>query len=136
MKVRNMISSRSGKAVANQFIIQDIDPINSRIKVEYFQSYDTTIVMRKMSGIKLDRDNWDYSVTTGRYRNQFLGETKRRPKKRSTPASMSLLILINCNGESMKQCKHPPKRLFIWWVGEILCICCCECGAVLKGGAK
>ena len=32
--------------------------------------------------------------------------------------------------------KHPPQRLFTWWVGEILCICCCDCGAVLQGGAK
>lgn len=33
-------------------------------------------------------------------------------------------------------CKHPPQRLFCWWVGEILCICCCECGEVLLGGAE
>ncbi len=27
--------------------------------------------------IFIDRNKWDYSVTTGRYRNQFLGETKK-----------------------------------------------------------
>lgn len=27
--------------------------------------------------IVLDRDTWDYSTTTGKYRNQFLGESKK-----------------------------------------------------------
>jgi hypothetical protein len=27
--------------------------------------------------IYLDRNKWDYSTTTGKYRNQFLGETKK-----------------------------------------------------------
>ena len=27
--------------------------------------------------VELDRDKWDYSKTTGKYRNQFLGETKK-----------------------------------------------------------
>jgi hypothetical protein len=27
--------------------------------------------------VYLDSNAWDYSVTTGKYRNQFLGETKR-----------------------------------------------------------
>ncbi|MBW2649250.1 MAG: hypothetical protein JRC53_05470, partial [Deltaproteobacteria bacterium] len=53
---------------------------NFRLK-EVFQSYDSIIVERIIwdSGtkIKLDAEKWDYSVTTGKYRNIFLGETKR-----------------------------------------------------------
>ena len=35
-----------------------------------------------------------------------------------------------------KTCKHPPTRLYSWFAGKILCVCCCACGAVLAGGAK
>jgi hypothetical protein len=33
-------------------------------------------------------------------------------------------------------CKHPAPRLYTWHIGRILCVCCCACGAVLKGGAR
>jgi len=33
-------------------------------------------------------------------------------------------------------CKHPPTRLYAWRAHDgTLCVCCCECGAALKGGA-
>ena len=32
--------------------------------------------------IYLDRNYWDYSVTTSKYRNLFLGETKRETEKK------------------------------------------------------
>lgn len=36
-------------------------------------------------------------------------------------------------------CTHPPTRQFAWFArdihGDILCVGCCECGEVLKGGA-
>lgn len=39
-----------------------------------------------------------------------------------------------------KTCQHPAPRLFSWWVKslgkDILCVCCCDCGAVLSGGAS
>jgi len=38
-------------------------------------SYDTPIVSKTPSGVVL-HDAWDYSVTTGKYRNIFLGNTK------------------------------------------------------------
>lgn len=46
----------------------------------YLQSYDVLIafVPENDGGkILLDEKYWDYSKTTGRYRNQFLGETKK-----------------------------------------------------------
>lgn len=66
MKVRNMVSARSGREVANQFIITDG-------AITVFQSYDSTIVKidRKKGRITVYAD-WDYSRTTGKYRNQFM----------------------------------------------------------------
>ena len=68
VKVKNMKSS-SGRAVANQFEIETDD-------ATYLQSYDS-IIVKRMSGVRyLDEYYWDYSTTTGRYRNMFLGENK------------------------------------------------------------
>ena len=66
MKVSNMKSSR-GNAVANQFIITD----GSR---RIFQSYSSVIAVVENGKVTLDINYWDYSATTGKYRNQFLGE--------------------------------------------------------------
>ena len=68
MKVKNM-TSNNGNKIANQFIITD-DYNNIT-----FQSYDSAIALKIDKGITyLDKYYWDYSVTTGKYRNQFLGE--------------------------------------------------------------
>jgi len=33
-----------------------------------------------------------------------------------------------------KGCGHPPRRLYAWYAFDgTLCVCCCACGAVLKG---
>ena len=67
IKVKQMTSSRSGSPVANQFIIYTIEG-------EYFQSYDSIIAFNNNGKITLDNNTWDYSRTTSKYRNQFLGE--------------------------------------------------------------
>ena len=79
MKVQNMTSS-NGNKVANQFIITEEGHGalgNFKIR-ETFQSYDSVIAIRTVwedkTEIVLDRETWDYSVTTGKYRNQFLNE--------------------------------------------------------------
>lgn len=61
--------SNNGNQVPNQFIIDlGMD--------SYFQSYDS-IIVAKVDGINtLDETYWDYSRTTGKYRNLFLGENK------------------------------------------------------------
>ena len=66
-KVRNMTSD-SGNPVPNQFLIFGPD-------FTAFQSYDSVIVLRKNGKTYLDNATWDYSKTTGKYRNQFLNET-------------------------------------------------------------
>ncbi len=79
MKVKNMTNS-NGRAVPNQFTIIDGDGFSDYISV--FQSYETIIVkITAENGLpvvtELDREMWDYSKTTGKYRNLFLGETKK-----------------------------------------------------------
>jgi len=88
-KVTQM-TGRTGKPVANQFIIFDSECNDGMhtTPVEYFQSYKTVIAKTCFEDGKrvtyLDRNAWDYSVTTSKYRNQFLGcgtaEVKRRIK--------------------------------------------------------
>ncbi len=67
-KVRQMTSNSSGRPIANQFIIYTKEGT-------YFQSYQSVIAFRdNFNKIKLDEYYWEYSPTTGKYRNQFLGE--------------------------------------------------------------
>ena len=68
VKVKNMISN-NGNEIANQFEIW-------AGKFTYFQSYQTVIARKdnQTRKITLDRDAWDCSATTGKYRNIFLGE--------------------------------------------------------------
>tara|TARA_R100001163_G_C4867505_1_gene70889 strand:+ start:193 stop:465 length:273 start_codon:yes stop_codon:yes gene_type:complete len=68
IKVRNMFSP-SGNQVANQFIIETA-------RGKYFQSYRSIIafINNKTGKVTLDDYYWDYSRTTGKYRNEFLGE--------------------------------------------------------------
>ena len=66
VKVYNMTSPKGNK-VANQFEIHTN-------KGKYFQSYKSIIVFISNKGqVYLDEYYWDYSTTTGKYRNMFLG---------------------------------------------------------------
>ena len=66
---RNM-TGQNGSPVVNQIVISTPDAI-------IFQSYHTTIAIKQSGKVYLDRNAWDYSTTTGRYRNRFLNETKK-----------------------------------------------------------
>jgi len=75
VKVENM-QSPNGNDVPNQFIIQAKEGL-------YFQSYNTVIAFKPLSGkIVLDENRWDYSKTTGKYRNIFLRETKQETERK------------------------------------------------------
>lgn len=88
MKVQNM-KSDNGNSIPNQFIITD-----DKGSI-YFQSYESIIAVIHRSGkIYLDEKYWDYSVTTGKYRNQFLGETKKETQKKINSGEY---ILCNLN---------------------------------------
>ena len=68
-RVENMVSNKGNK-IANQFVIYtDTGSI--------FQSYNSSIVKIDSGKTYLDKDTWDYSKTTGKYRNIFLNEKKK-----------------------------------------------------------
>jgi hypothetical protein len=73
--VKNMTST-NGNIIANQFKIRTPKGV-------YFQSYDYLIVFINNKGqIFLDKYCWDYSTTTGKYRNQFLGEDIKETRRK------------------------------------------------------
>ena len=56
--------------------------VENNIYYEWFQSYDVlvgkkTYVSGVLTDTYLDSTYWDYSKTTGKYRNIFLGEKKK-----------------------------------------------------------
>lgn len=82
-----MTSPRSGDPVANQFEIT----IGG---LTFFQSYSTVIAVRDPQGhVTLDTNSWDYSVTTGKYRNQFLNEHKKETQAKIDSGEYSLADL-------------------------------------------
>ncbi len=83
MRVSNMKSERTGRAIPNQFIIDDGKAI-------WFQSYETIIAKKQEGKIILDFTCWDYSKTTGKYRNQFLGETKKETERKIKDGTYTL----------------------------------------------
>lgn len=88
MKVSNM-TSPNGNPVPNQFIIEDciIELFGNNDKQfgSMFQSYDSNIAFKNIDGpVYLDKTYWDYSRTTGKYRNMFLGEVGKPETKKET----------------------------------------------------
>ena len=70
------MTSRTGRAGANQFIVQSKAGL-------MFRSYDSNIAFKPVSGkIQLDKNYWNYSTTTGKYRNQFLDESRAETEKK------------------------------------------------------
>ena len=73
----------------NQFIIDTPDG-------KYFQSYESIIAFINNEGrVFLDKNKWDYSSTTGKYRNIFLGEKKDLTEKRINNNNYVLIDLNN-----------------------------------------
>lgn len=74
--VQNMLG-KSGREVPNQFEIFTPEG-------KYFQSYSTVIAFIPASGgkIVLDRDKWNYSRTTSRYRSLFLRESTKETERK------------------------------------------------------
>jgi hypothetical protein len=94
IKVRNM-TGRTGKDIPNQFIITDK---NTATYERIFQSYDSTIVsifvdLNGERSIALDLNKWDYSTTTSKYRNQFLGMTTAEIKAAIKSGEIELVNL-------------------------------------------
>lgn len=86
-KITQMKSPRNGKSIANQFIITEkgCGANGNFIKKETFQSYETIIGVKTewndRIDIELDEDAWNYSNTTSKYRNEFLGMNTKEVEK-------------------------------------------------------
>jgi hypothetical protein len=97
MKITNLTSPQ-GNQVPNQF---EIKSENAR----YFQSYDSIIVkiedslandnpLMRRRITYLDSFYWNYSRTTSKYRNIFLGESTKETEKK---IKAGIYILTNLN---------------------------------------
>ena len=71
VNVKNMTSNK-GNNIANQFLIYGNG-------WTLFQSYNSPIAM-VCRGVTYIFKDWEYSITTGKYRNQFLNETKKETR--------------------------------------------------------
>jgi len=110
IKVYNLNSPRTGNPVANQYeIITEDDYI--------FQSYSSIIAKRnrETNKITLDSYYWDYSVTTGKYRNQFLGECIADTRKK---IKAGLYKLADLNGSNNVIEKDLKSQYFQKWKDE------------------
>ena len=103
-KVKPLLG-RTGKPVANQYVITD-DQGNT-----YFQSYESIIAkipdLHNTScftkddlnshrfQIVLDKTYWNYSVTTSKYRNQFLNESTQETQAKINSGEYNLVDLNN-----------------------------------------
>ena len=98
MKVENMLSSKGNK-VANQFIVYGatvrVKP-TKEAKGTLFQSYDSVIAFKDIveGKVYLDEKYWNYSRTTGKYRNDFLSENTAETRKKIESGEY---ILTNLN---------------------------------------
>lgn len=88
VRIEAMQSDRSGRSVANQWTITTEDGL-------YFQSYQSIIAYRstKTGRVVLDSKYWDYSTTTGKYRNQFLGESIEDTRRKIADGTYTLADL-------------------------------------------
>lgn len=68
IKIYNMQNPRTGREIPNQFIIH----VDNKV---IFQSYRSTIISIDFDAKVIEvYPDWDYSTTTGKYRNQFLND--------------------------------------------------------------
>lgn len=87
--VENMLSY-NGNKVPNQFIIKTEQ---GRV----FKSYDSIIAFVDKSGrVFLDSKYWDYSNTTRKYRNEFLGE---KSKETAQKVASGVYVLTDLNSK-------------------------------------
>lgn len=98
MQVSQM-EGRTGRPVANQFILSEEGrgANGNFITKEVFQSYDSLIVERitwsDSVKIRMDEHYWNYSSTTSKYRNKFLGLTTKETKAKIDSGEIQLTNL-------------------------------------------
>ena len=83
-----------------QFIrVSQMDGVNNQFAIQtstgmIFQSYNSIIVFVSEGKVYLDASRWDYSNTTGKYRNRFLRETRKETERKIKSGEY---ILTNLN---------------------------------------
>jgi len=87
VQVQNMVSS-NGNDVPNQFEIFTKE-------YNYFQSYSKIIAKIRLKDrqVYLDKNYWDYSKTTGKYRGGFLREGIAETRKKIASGEYKLVDL-------------------------------------------
>lgn len=85
MKVTTM-TSFVGNPMPYQVIVNDNN-------VTWFTSYGRNIVKISPDGVFLDEKYWNFSKTTGKYRNEFLGEAKKVTDKKTKSGEYTLINL-------------------------------------------
>ena len=97
MKISNMTNARGNK-VANQFIVHTSE-------ATFFQSYDSMIVKTTWEDgervVYLDETYWDYSTTTSKHRNAFLGLTSKQVNASVKSGEFKLVDLNTQKGKTM-----------------------------------
>jgi hypothetical protein len=83
IRVRQMVSSK-GNSIANQFII-------TTASKQIFQSYDSIIVVKHDNGVVELGEDWNYSRTTSKYRNMFLGENTQDTQAKLNSGEYTML---------------------------------------------
>mgnify|MGYP007011968210 CR=1 FL=1 len=73
-RVENMVSN-AGNLIANQFLLKGKG-------YTLFKSYDSPIALIDCNNKVYIFSDWNYSTTTGKYRNIFLSETKPETLKK------------------------------------------------------
>ena len=108
MKTIQMTSNSSGRPVANQFEL--FDGLGNR----FFQSYRSMIAKISNSGkVFLDKNYWDYSATTGKYRNQFLNEKIAETRKK-IESGQYILIDLNAEMDAYQEQELKAKFFDTW----------------------
>ena len=83
INVKQFRSPTSGRDIPIQFVITEYETGNKKWVRKIFQSYNAIIAWKDDDGFAvLDKIYWDYSRTTGKYRNQFLGEDIETTRKK------------------------------------------------------
>lgn len=85
MKVTT-ITSFGGNPIPTQVIVNDNG-------ITWFTSYGRNIVKITPEGVFLDEKYWNFSKTTGKYRNIFLNEDKKATDKKIKSGEYTLVNL-------------------------------------------
>jgi len=105
MKIQQMRSPATNAKVANQFTI-DIG------QYVFFQSYDTIIARKhKYTGVVVLSSDWDYSVTTSKYRNLFLGEDTKTIAKKVNGGEYEVVDTLDMT--------DPDRISLVWSVDDV-----------------